>query len=126
VRSDARRALGRSLAPLAWMAFIFVLSSISGDTEAAWWEPIARSIGHVLLYLGLTLLWSWALIGVVRRPVVWAAAISLLYAGTDEYHQTFVENRDGTLSDVGLDAIGIALAALWIGRMRASGRPAQA
>jgi VanZ family protein len=114
VRSAARRPAVRALAPLAWMAAIFVLSSVSGDTEAAWWEPIARSFGHVLLYLGLTLLWSWALAGVVRHPVAWAAAISLVYAGTDEYHQTFVENRDGTLSDVGLDAIGIALAALYV------------
>jgi VanZ family protein len=105
-----RRALGRSLAPVACMALIFVLSSIPGDTEAAWWEPIARTIGHVVEYAVLTLLWSWALAGVVRRPVWVAAAIALAYAATDEYHQSFVENRDSAVSDVGLDALGIALA----------------
>jgi VanZ family protein len=114
VRPATRRAAVRALAPLAWMAAIFVLSSIPGDTEAAWWEPIARSIGHVGLFLGLTLLWVWALAGVVSRPVPVAAAITLAYAVSDEYHQTFVENRDGTLSDIGLDAIGIALAVVYL------------
>jgi len=106
----ARVALRRSAAPLAWMALIFVLSSIPGDADAAWWEPIARTIGHVVEYATLTLLWSWALAGVVRRPVWVAGAIALAYACVDEYHQSFVENRDGTVADVGLDALGIALA----------------
>jgi VanZ family protein len=121
-----RRAVRRSFAPLALMALIFVLSSIPGDTEAAWWEPIARTIGHVIEYASLTLLWSWALAGVVRRPVWVAAAIALAYACTDEYHQSFVENRDSTASDVAFDALGIALAALLISRLRASGRLARA
>jgi VanZ family protein len=105
-----RRALRRSIAPVACMALIFVLSSIPGDTEAAWWEPIARTIGHVVEYAVLTLLWSWALAGVVRRPVWVAGAIALTYACADEYHQSFVENRDSTVADVAFDALGIALA----------------
>ncbi len=122
----ARRALGRSLAPVACMALIFVLSSIPGDTEAAWWEPVARTIGHVVEYAVLTLLWSWALAGFVRRPVWVAGAIALAYACVDEYHQSFVENRDSTVSDVAFDALGIALAALLLSRLRASGRLARA
>jgi VanZ family protein len=104
------------------MALIFVLSSIPGDTEAAWWEPIARTIGHVVEYAGLTLLWSWALAGVVRRPVWVAAAVALAYACTDEYHQSFVENRAGTVSDVAFDALGIAIAVVLVERLRATGR----
>jgi VanZ family protein len=41
-----------------------------------------------------------------------AAAIALLYGVTDEYHQSFVEGRNGTPVDVGIDAIGISLAIL--------------
>jgi hypothetical protein len=37
--------------------------------------------------------------------------ISLAYACTDEYHQTFVEGRTGTPIDVGVDTVGMALAA---------------
>jgi VanZ family protein len=113
----ARRALKRSLAPLACMALIFALSSLPGDTEAAWWEPIVRTIGHVGEFALLTVLWSWALAPVVRRPVWVAAAIALTYACADEYHQSFVENRDATVADVGLDALGIALAGFAISRV---------
>jgi VanZ family protein len=48
----------------------------------------------------------------VRRPVLTAALISLAYAATDEYHQSFVESRHGTPVDVLIDAVGIALAVL--------------
>ena len=105
-----RRGLRRSIAPVAFMALIFVLSSVPGDTDAAWWEPIARTIGHAVEYAVLTLLWSWALAGVIRRPVWVACAIALAYAAVDEYHQSFVENRDATVSDVAIDAVGIGLA----------------
>ena len=115
---SARRVLTRSLAPLAFMGLIFVLSSIPGDTEAAWWEPTARTIGHMVEYAALTLLWSWALTGFVRRPVWVAAAIALAYACTDEFHQSFVENRDSTIADVGFDALGIGFAVLVVHRIR--------
>jgi len=40
-----------------------------------------------------------------------AAAFSVLFAISDEYHQTFVPERGGTWIDVGIDTIGIFLAA---------------
>ena len=46
--------------------------------------------------------------------------IALAYACTDEFHQTFVSGRTGTPVDVGVDAIGMAIAALLI---RARRRP---
>jgi VanZ family protein len=96
------------------MGAIFWFSAQPGAEELAWWEEIARKLGHVVGYAGLTGLWSWALAGAVRRPVAIAAAISLAYACTDEYHQTFVDDRHGTPVDVGIDAVGITLAALGI------------
>src|SRR5262249_58399703 len=84
-----------------------------------WWEIVARKLGHVSGYLLLTLLWAWALQGAVRRPILIAVAISLAYACSDEYHQTFVRGRTGTPVDVGVDAIGIAIAAWGMTRRRA-------
>jgi VanZ family protein len=109
------------------MAAIFYLSAQPGDAELAWWEEIARKLGHVVGYASLTGLWSWALAGAVRRPVAIAAAISLAYACTDEYHQTFVDDRHGIAVDVGIDAVGIALAALAInaGMLRPRSSPAR-
>jgi VanZ family protein len=79
---------------------------------------VARKLGHIGGYATLTALWTWALAGSVRRPLPIAMAISLAYAISDEYHQTHVDTRHGSPVDVGVDAIGIALAALVITRAR--------
>jgi VanZ family protein len=44
-----------------------------------------------------------------RAYVTLAAGLSLLYAFSDETHQLFVPGREGKLTDVGIDAIGIAI-----------------
>jgi VanZ family protein len=107
----------RALAPLAMMAVIFYFSAQPYDgPELAWWEVAIRKLGHVAGYAVLSFLWWWALVGSVERPLAVAAAISLVYAATDEYHQTFVDNRTGTPVDVGVDAIGIGIACLCISR----------
>jgi VanZ family protein len=112
VSAVTRRTIGRSLAPLGMMGAIFWFSAQPGVEGLAWWEEVARKVGHVCGYALLTGLWSWALRDAVSRPVGIAAAISLAYAASDEYHQTFVEDRHGTPVDVGIDAVGVALAAL--------------
>ena len=109
------RPLLRVLVPLAIMAAIFYLSSQPFDgPELPWYELAARKLGHVAGYATLTAAWWWALVGRVRRPLIAAVVISLLYACTDEYHQTFVEGRHGSPVDVGVDSVGIALASLAI------------
>jgi VanZ family protein len=119
------RALARAIAPLAMMGAIFYLSSQPAEAHHPWWEVIVRKLGHVTGYAVLTALWAWALSGVVKRPVLAAVCISLAYACTDEYHQTFVDGRTGTPTDVGMDAVGIALAAAAIGFRRGT-RPSEA
>lgn len=110
--SEARTVpSARWLAPLAMMAAIFYFSSQPFDgPELEWWEVALRKLGHVTGYLVLTGAWWWALAGAVRRPLLWAALVSFAYSCTDEYHQTFVENRTGTPTDVLIDSVGIALA----------------
>ena len=115
------RALVRTLAPLALMGLIFFFSSQQADEGFAWWEIVARKIGHVAGYALLTALWAWALSGITGRPIAVAALITFVYACTDEYHQSFVETRNASPIDVGVDAIGIALAA-WAISMRQTSR----
>jgi VanZ family protein len=111
------RALVRALAPLALMGVIFYLSAQPAAAHHAWWVIVFRKLGHVTGYALLTALWAWALQGVVRRPVLVAVCIAFAYACTDEFHQTFVRGREGTPRDVGIDAIGMAIAWMLI-RMR--------
>jgi hypothetical protein len=114
VGATRRRAPLRSLAPLALMAAIFYLSAQHADADQSWWIGVARKLGHIGGYAILTALWTWALAGSIRRPLSTAMAISLAYAISDEYHQTYVDTRHGSPIDVGVDAIGIAIAALAI------------
>lgn len=46
-----------------------------------------------------------------------AGAVALAFAASDEYHQTFVPDRFGTVSDVLIDSLGIA-SVLTLGWMR--------
>ncbi len=58
--------------------------------------------------------WLWSEAGVA----LWA---TVLYAATDEFHQTFIPSREGCVRDVLIDSTGavVGLIALWIlGRWR--------
>jgi VanZ family protein len=101
------RAWPRVLAPLALMGLIFYLSAQPsvGPELPAW----TRIVAHFTEYFVLASLWIWAL-GVGSIPA--AAGISLLYAVSDELHQSFVEGRDADPLDVVADAAGIAVACL--------------
>jgi VanZ family protein len=114
-----RRALLRFIPALALMGVIFFLSAQPAGGHHAWWVIVVRKLGHITGYALLTGAWWWALRGLVERPLVWAICISFAYACTDEFHQTFVRGREGTPRDVGIDAIGMALAALVIRMPRA-------
>jgi VanZ family protein len=97
------------------MALIFVLSAQAADPDHPWWQILLRKLAHMTEYAVLTLAWVRAVRGLVpgasRVQVLRAAAsISLVYAGTDEFHQTFVGGRHGTPVDVLVDAVGIAIA----------------
>jgi hypothetical protein len=105
------------LPPLAVMGIIFFLSAQTSSGEHDLFSLITRKLGHVTEYTVLTLCWLRALdgLGVFREQrVVLTVAIglSLAYAATDEFHQTFVSGRHGTPVDVLIDAIGMAIAAL--------------
>jgi VanZ family protein len=117
------RAILRSLAPIALMGLIFYLSAQPAAGDLSWWEVALRKLGHISGYALLTALWVWALAGVVGRPVLFAALITLAYACTDEYHQTFVDTRHGTPVDILVDSVGIALTCLLIQARRR--RPAE-
>ena len=108
------RALLRTLAPIVLMVLIFYFSAQPAGAHHAWWVVAFRKLGHIAGYALLTAAWAWALQAVVKRPLLVAVCIALAYACTDEFHQTFVRGRNGTPVDIGVDAIGIAIAAALI------------
>lgn len=50
------------------------------------------------------------------RCAGWALGVALLYAFSDEWHQSFVPSRDGTLHDVLIDGAGASLGLLLLYR----------
>lgn len=132
------------LPPLAWMAAIFFFStdSFSGENTgsllyniARWFFPeltieqfrpihfVIRKVAHFTEYglLALMLFRAFRSGDAIRWQRRWAISSWLVmaaYALLDEYHQTFVASRTGTINDSLVDILGgtAALLALWQAR----------
>lgn len=99
-------AVSRYGPPVALMALIFYLSSRELRLNLDW-EFTVRKVGHMAVFGTLFLLWWRAL--PERTPWI-AVVITVAYAISDEYHQTLVEGRSGTVRDVLVDTLGVAVA----------------
>ena len=120
--------VSRYAPPLAVMALIFALSATPDlSSGLGTLDVVLRKIAHVtifaLLWLTVARATDW------RRPIL-AAVVAVLYAASDELHQSFVEGRHGTPVDVLIDSVGIAVAALtinlrWPGSLRPRSSPAR-
>jgi VanZ family protein len=98
------------------MALIFFLSAQPDlGTGLEGWDFVLRKLAHMAEFGVLFLLWMRAL-GVERAAA--AAAIAVAYAISDELHQTTVEGRHGSPVDVGIDALGVAIAWFAARRLR--------
>jgi len=105
--------------PLALMAIIFFFSHQPDlSSGLGVWDTIGRKIFHMAEYALLCFLWWRALATTTNagRALAAAAAISVAYAITDEFHQTFIHGRHGTPVDVAIDSVGIAAACVWVRR----------
>lgn len=92
------------------------------DTTVASIQLVVRKVGHLTEYAILFLLWYRAFNASCRNPLmIWKSAyavgsliICVLYAAGDEWHQSWTDHRVGSLTDVGIDALGASLAMGWI------------
>ena len=96
--------------PLLLMALIFFLSAQPDlSSGLGTWDTVLRKGAHMVEYGVLWFLW-WRALG-YGSPAP-AIAITLLWAASDEFHQSFVEGRHGTPWDVAIDAAGVGVAVL--------------
>ncbi len=126
-RIQAQKVASQWLPLLIWMAAIFLVSN-QGKQELpsfGLWDTLAKKGGHFAAYMILALLAHRAA-SQSQRPYLWAALITALYALTDEFHQTFVPSRQGSLIDVIIDCAGGAAALVthyrWQRRLRGQPR----
>jgi VanZ family protein len=110
------------LPPLLWMGLIFFASSQPGTSypDLGILDFVAKKLAHVLLYAALyillfraftTLPWAGRTTCRVYLPPM---LVVILYAISDEVHQTFVPSREGAFRDVCIDAFGMLLAYLFV------------
>lgn len=111
---------------LAWMALIFVVSaqpSLVRYPDSVT-DALLKKLAHMIEYGVLALLVWWALrvrhSSLDVRGALLAFAVAVLYAASDEWHQTFVPGRNGNVYDwtVDLAGAGIALVGLRIALLR--------
>ena len=96
--------------PLLLMGLIFFLSAQPDlSTGLGNWDLVLRKLAHMAEYGLLWFLW-WRALGFGHPGT--AIGIALLWAASDEYHQSFVEGRHGSPWDVAIDAVGVGLALL--------------
>jgi VanZ family protein len=71
--------------------------------------------GHAIGYAMLGVALTSSLLGPAVAPAyraVLSFLMALLFALSDEFHQSFVRGRTSALRDVGIDSAGVALALL--------------
>jgi VanZ family protein len=101
-----------------WLAAIFYLSNQSLKIFAGFdvWTFIIRKIAHMFEYAVLALLIFRILRQTEKKHIYWDIAwvfiFTVLYAISDEYHQTFIPGRVGIYTDVLIDSVG-ALVSCW-------------
>lgn len=86
-----------------------------------------RKGAHMTCYfiLAVLLLVACSCFGIKRgKRAVLTLAVCIALSAIDEYHQTFVQGREGALSDVGIDLLGvlIALALVFVIEWAANGK----
>ena len=105
------------------MGLIFILSaqpSLPHHPDTLF-DLILKKMAHMMEH-GILAFLLWRAISrgrgaLSRLALVTAFLVSVLYAASDEYHQTFVPGRHGTSVDVGIDAIGALIALLIVGSL---------
>ena len=102
-----------------WLGVIFYLSSKSLNVFVTTdvWAFILRKLAHMFEFAVLTYL-IFRILGETEKRHVnwnlfWSLVFSILYAVSDEYHQSFVLGRVGTYKDVLIDSSG-SLIAVWL------------
>ncbi len=110
------------------MALIFVVSSTPSVElpNFGFWDKLVKKGGHMTGY-GLLAGAYWYGLGFDRKKGWLAWLLAVLYAATDEFHQSFIPGRHPSLADVlFFDVGGAALALTLIDRIRQRGKSSNA
>ncbi|MDZ7586607.1 MAG: VanZ family protein [Patescibacteria group bacterium] len=97
---------------IIWAGIIFLFSNqtINKPAPFSWPDFVVKKTAHVTEYA----IFYWLLFRAIsqknklvgKKSFIFSLIIVILFALSDEWHQTFIPGREGTLRDVGFDTIG--------------------
>ena len=130
------RIIISGIAVIIWMIVIFIFSAMTGEesgnlssglvhallknipflAESELAHLVVRKLAHMTEYAIFCLL----IINLEKQTgfkirlkhILIGIIISCIYAMTDEYHQSLVNERSGNIIDVGIDTLGAAIAGI--------------
>lgn len=106
---------------ILWAVIIFTISSIPTlpKTKIIWWDFILKKTAHIIEYGIFYLLIVRALSNITgkqllpkkvnKTTLLTALILAIIYALSDEYHQSFIIGRTAKLTDVGFDTLGMLI-----------------
>ncbi len=104
----------RWLPAILVMGAIFFFSSLPAGRVPTFgeWDLLIKKAGHASGYALLGLAYYFALPPRLSKGFRWILALfmAILFALSDEFHQSFVQDRNSSIVDVGIDTIGAAIA----------------
>jgi len=113
---SAMERLLRWVPALVLMTVIFVLSALPASRIPTFgpYDVYFKKVGHAVGYGLLSVSYYYALPTRLPRFVRWwmALGLSLGFALTDEFHQSFVSGRTASVRDIAIDGLGAFLALL--------------
>ncbi len=103
---------------ILWAGLIFYLSNQPGLKSGLEWpyDFILRKAAHITEFAILFLLLERAFANQnlsTKKALFWAFVSTILYAASDEFHQSFVAQRMASLSDVAIDSFGVLVLTWW-------------
>jgi VanZ family protein len=130
MQSRSNPLILRWMPAVLMMAVIFFLSGQPASRLPIFgaYDLIIKKIGHALGYALLGSAYYFALPVRLRISYKWIVALlmAVLFALSDEFHQSFVEGRTSSLVDVLIDTVGAAfaltLAAIYSSNSRSKSR----
>ncbi len=112
-----RQQIIRWIPAILIMAGIFILSSIPSREMPSFgfWDTLVKKSGHFIGY-GLLALSYWYAMKWNGKKVWLVLLITILYAISDEFHQTFIPGRHASLLDIFLfDTAGAVIFLFCVG-----------
>ena len=111
-----KKALSHWLPVFLWAVVIFAFSTIPQIVVSQFfiWDFIAKKTAHISEYAILFAL----IFRATNRSWILSFLLTMLYAVSDEFHQSFVPGRTATFFDLGFDLSGANIASYIIWKLK--------